>query len=416
MKTTRTWWATFAGAAVVASVGVAGFAGCGTTTNNNLNTGGGTSGEGESCTRTFDCKTGLACLQNFCVAEAVQVTDGGVEGGEGGTVVIQTGPHLGGLNESCQVSADCASPLACLGNSCQPASYNLTATGKSCTGECNAPADCCELPTNFNADFFTSDTVVDGGFVEHVLPNSSAALRCEDIRSYIVDLSYCSPAYTLNNTYLAKACFDYNTFCQCAANTWACTNSQCVFGAPCSNTPNTLTACPTETRGGRGLGSLCNVPGASTTGTCSTGCSVASDCNNKSIPTGNTSHTCLVAEGGAGDCTCYQSTCYFKCTKDIDCASGSTCDATTSLCKKSGCATNADCIQSLGNAEAQCVTGVCQLGCKTDVECNPPSTVCSNGVCTAAGCSSDANCTSTNHMFCVTAPTTSSPYSSAVTN
>src|ERR1035438_10391710 len=117
---------------------------------------------------------------------------------------------------------------------------------------------------------------------------------------------------------------------------------------------------------------------------------------------------------GTGDCTCYQSACYFKCTKDIDCASGSTCDTTTSLCKKSGCTTAGDCVQSTGNPLAQCNAGACQIACTNDVECAPPSTICASGFCKAAGCSSDANCTSSTHLFCVTA--TSTTYTSAVTN
>jgi hypothetical protein len=411
MKTVKNWWATVIGAALAAGVGVGGFVGCGTT--NNINTGGGTSGAGESCTRTFDCKSGLVCLQNYCVAEAEPATDGGtVDGGDGGGTVIPTGPHLGLLNESCQTSADCESPLACLGNSCKAISYNLTSTGKSCTGECNMAADCCELPANFDPFYFSFSTLSDAGTVLHPTVEGPG-VRCEDILSYIVDPTLCSAA-TIAGGDLAQACFDYNTYCKCGANTWSCTSNQCVYAASCSTSISTVQACPSETRTGRGLSSTCNVPSGSTTGSCQAGCAAAADCSGK-FPTG-ASHACNVTDAGAGDCTCYQSACYFKCSKDLDCASGSTCDATTSLCKKAGCSSNADCVQSTANPQAQCNMGACQVACKTDVECSPPSTICSNGFCTAAGCSSDANCTGTNHMFCVTAAAATSAYAGAVTN
>jgi hypothetical protein len=409
MKTIRTWWATLAGAALAAGVGVGGFAGCGTT--NNINTGGGTSGLGESCTRTFDCAAHLVCLQNYCVAEATSVDGGSADGGEGGTVV-QTGPHLGLLNESCQVSTDCQAPLACVSNSCQAVSYNLTSTGKSCTGECNMANDCCEVPVGYDQFYEGFEIFVDGGFIEH--PSvSGPGLRCEDILSYIGDTSQCSAA-TFSNQSLAQACFDYKTFCNCAQNTWTCTNNQCVYSATCTTGFETATGCPSETRAGRALSTTCSVPTGSTTGACSAGCAVASDCADK-FPSG-ASHACSAADGGAGDCTCYQSACYFKCTKDLDCASGSTCDTTTNLCKKSACMTNADCVQSTGNPQAQCNMGSCRVACSTDVECDPPASICSSGFCAAAGCTSDANCTGTNHMFCVTTPAATSAYTGAVTN
>ena len=69
-----------AGALAAASVAVVG---CGTT--NNINAGGGTSALGESCTRTFDCKTGLVCEQNVCLAgPSMTAAEGGVtvDGGD----------------------------------------------------------------------------------------------------------------------------------------------------------------------------------------------------------------------------------------------------------------------------------------------------------------------------------------------
>jgi hypothetical protein len=408
MKIMGITWVALAGATLAAGVA---FAGCGTT--NNINSGGGTSKLGESCERTFDCASGLACLQNVCFP-APTVGDGGLaDGGEGG---VATGPHLGLLNESCQTSSDCQSPLECISDSCAVVSYNLTSTGKSCTGECNTAADCCELPVNFEAFFPEWYTFpADGGFGETIHPElSGSSLRCQDLLAFIGgDASICNQAtFPSNEESLAEGCFDYQTYCTCAANTWACNNNACSYTAPCTTNSVTAGGCPSETRTGRALGATCNLAGAATTGTCQAGCTTAADCAG-TFPSGS-GHACSAADAGTGDCTCYQSACYFKCSKDIDCASGSTCDATTSLCKAAGCATAADCVESTGNPLAQCNAGACQIGCTNDVECNPPSTICSAGFCKAAGCSSDANCTSSTHLFCVTATTTT--YTSAVTN
>jgi hypothetical protein len=401
-------------AGAVVAVGVT-LVGCGTT--NNINSGGGTSALGETCSRTFDCKAHLACVENVCLPE---IDGGTVDGGDGGTV--QTGPHLGLLAESCQTSRDCQSPYECVANQCANVDYNLTATGKTCTGECNAPADCCELPVGFGQYLGTYPSV-DGGTNNHFLDESS--LRCEDLLAYIGgDTSACSVPLTSGQYYLGQGCAYYLQYCQCAANTWACNNNQCAYTAPCTvPAPGAATTatCPTTTRTGRSLGGTCNVAGGAAigNGTCSAGCSADTDCDGKT-PNG-AAHTCSGADGGATNCTCYQSACYFACKADIDCASGSTCDGTTHLCKTTGCATNSDCVLSTHNAQAQCVMGACQIACQTDIECSPksnPPTICSAGFCKTAGCSSDSDCVGAGsaHEFCVTAAPTAATYSSAVTN
>src|SRR5882672_6120868 len=154
-------------AGALAIVGAA-VVGCSTT--NNLNSGGGTSDIGETCTRTFDCKSGLVCEQNVCLKAAPTTTaDGGVlPVNDSGT----PGPHLGLLNESCQTSADCQSPFECINQSCTIVSYGLTVTGNTCQ-ECKTPADCCELPVGvgLTPGFYLSQWYtqsVDGGvYTEH---------------------------------------------------------------------------------------------------------------------------------------------------------------------------------------------------------------------------------------------------------
>jgi hypothetical protein len=410
---------------LVGALAVAGAAVVGCSTTNNLNNGQGTSGPGETCTRSFDCKTGYICEQNICLAAAPTTTvDGGVlPTGDSGPAM--TAPHLGLLNESCQVSSDCQSPLECLGQRCSVVNYGLTATGKSCAGECNTPADCCELPVGF--DPFLGEweaQPVDGGpFVFH--PGlSTSNVRCEDLLGFIGgDATICSnPAnFNVDTETLAEGCFLYNTYCgSCGASgPWACTNNQCVYTAACTQAGTVAalaSTCPSETRTGRGLSTTCTVAAGATMGSCQAGCAADADCAGK-VPTGS-NHTCSAADAGAGgtNCTCYQSSCYFKCAGDLDCASGNTCDGATHLCKAAGCMADADCVQSLGNPRAKCVTNACQVACDNDSNCGPPATICSNGFCKASGCTSDSDCPASGgaHEFCVTA--TATTYTGAITN
>ena len=69
---------------LVGALATAGVAVVGCSTTNDLNSGGGTSGPGETCTRTFDCKTGLICQQNICLTAVTPPTpEGGVVTGGG---------------------------------------------------------------------------------------------------------------------------------------------------------------------------------------------------------------------------------------------------------------------------------------------------------------------------------------------
>ena len=387
-------------------------AGCSTT--NNLNNGGGTSGLGEACSRTFDCKGSLVCLGDVCLPPSASGGDASV--GDGGSEA-STGPHRGLLTESCQTTNDCQAPLECIKNECSIISFGLTATSMSCTGECNAAADCCELPVGFSANIPSGLVYPPDGGSPTYTNGLFGPTRCEDLLNYLGgDASICGGStVTANNS---EACFYYATYCKCAASTWSCTNNSCVYSAPCTGTSSrgSIGACPTETRTSRALSATCNIAGAATTGSCQAGCAADSDCSGK-VPAGYslTQATCANADAGAGDCTCYQSACYFKCTKDLDCASGYSCDTTVHLCKAAGCMNNANCVQSTGNPRSQCTAGVCETSCANDRECNPPATICSSGFCKPSGCGSDSDCnTGASHMFCVMATTTM--YTSAATN
>jgi hypothetical protein len=432
-------------------------AGCGTT--NNLNTGGGTSALGESCTRTFDCANGLVCVANVCYqATTASTSDAGPgDGGSDGA----TGPHLGLLGESCQITADCESSLACVGGSCRPTSTGATATGKSCV-ECQAATDCCELPADLDPSLEAwcapVTTYIDSGYyagtTELECPVGAvghAALealspRCQDLLDYMGgNTSLCSSAtlpaagvdsvtygYVYAETGLAKACSLYMAYCECSTSTWACTNNTCVYTAPCgvgTTTVTTTTAstaqCAPETRTGTPLSTTCTVPDGGTTGTCGAAagqCSTSSDCVGQ---TGiGTSAKCAETDAGDNDCTCYMSGCYFTCKSDLDCAGGYTCNTTKSLCQVApACTTNDDCIvKYIGSAYAsqyQCVMGACVQSCTEDIQCGADS-VCSSGACVSVlgGCTTNADCSGSVQEFCVTTPTTTATttYTSAVTN
>jgi hypothetical protein len=405
----------------VTALGLA-IAGCGTT--NNYSNGGDprVSDLGESCTRTADCKSGLVCAANVCLMTAMTSSDASTAGGEDGAMeaAIPSGPHLGLLRESCQKSSDCQAPLECIGNECSIVSYGLTSTGKSCSGECNTVADCCELPVNFTASlsYWYSSSGADAGLATYHPSVLLSNTRCQDLLTFLGgDTTECSKT-TFSSTQLglAQGCFLYATYCQCAASTWTCTNNQCSYSTPCEVPAIgsfTSSQCPAQSRSRTGLSTTCTVVAPATSGTCQAGCTTAADCIGK-IPA-TTSHACSGTDAGTNtNCTCYQSACYFACTKDIDCAGGSMCDATTHLCKAAGCTMNSDCVRSLNNPRGQCVAGACALTCTKDIECSPPATICSSGVCKTSGCNSDTDCTGAQHLFCVTASST--PYSSAVTN
>jgi len=124
---------------------------------------------GESCARTADCQSGLACLANVCSAGGSHVAvDGG--GSDGAAVDVASAAdtespdanvsrsadasddqRLGQIGEVCQTTRDCAVGLGCVVSSggasvCDLLSYGLMPSNKTCTGECSAAADCCALP------------------------------------------------------------------------------------------------------------------------------------------------------------------------------------------------------------------------------------------------------------------------------
>lgn len=370
----------------------------------------GESASGQSCEQTADCKALLVCLNNVCLpnptATTTTTTSDAGTGDAGDAATAATGPHLALVGEACQTLSDCSSGLDCVasefGTVCEPVSYNLTPTGKTCSGQCSTATDCGELPLDVPLFFLN-----DAGASQEILVHS-----CQDVLTALGGSN--APCVSGPLSGQKEACFYYETYCQCASGTWACsTNNQCQYTAPCTvNAENTVGGCPSSNRVGASGETTCTIPSGASTGSCLPpgGCMTATDCNGKAVAD-VAGATCT-----NGDCTCYNSACYLTCQGNIDCAAGSACDTTTHLCQAAGCSTPADCVSTTNNVLSTCVSGACKIPCTTDYECNSgaasvPTTfggqVCSSGYCTPLGCSSDSDCTSSEvHMFCVTPPTT----------
>jgi hypothetical protein len=402
--------------------------------NSSSSASGGNSAAGESCSRTDDCQSGLVCIANTCSMKG-SAADGG-QAGLDGTVGTTSGDSAAGLDgriadsanvadapgdggsdgssgigdigNACQTSRDCAPNLACVastsGGVCTLVNYGLTPTGKTCTGECMQAADCCELPVNLsiyaNCSF--------GGICSYTVTT------CQDIVQLALggDLSLCANMADAGPN-VTFGCFYYQTYCACAANTWACNNATCVYTAPCFNSmPNQAGGCAAFSRTRLQLPTTCDL----TTNRClsmgGVGCSTGNDCNDGGI-TADTRVTCR-----GSDCTCYQSGCYIKCTKDLDCQAGFTCDTSTNLCVQGSCTNDQQCAIQLGNTRAKCVSSTCNVQCMNDHDCSPAGgpglsnftgRVCdpSTKLCVSLGCTTDNDCAATGgnvRTFCVPAP------------
>jgi hypothetical protein len=384
------------------------------------------SAAGESCARTADCGSGLVCIADTCVPKGT-TPDGGTAmaiGPDGGVVAIADSgtqlseaaapPRLGGLGESCVTVADCAVGLSCIpfspyggGGVCDLGSYGLTASGKTCSGECNAATDCCELPLN---------TTV----------GATSVKNCQDIVSLVLsnDTSACtqSPGPAPASA-VGVGCFLYTTYCGTTCANWNCTANQCVFKGACQNSNVELNGCPAVTRTGRALAAPnCDAPTNTCKATPALGtCNADADCDGKG--TNDAAGTCR-----SGNCTCYQQGCYLKCASDLDCRQGYSCNATSKLCTLNPkCSVDADCAASTEVANAKCSAGTCKVPCANDHQCTGSGAIASpylssfggevcgaDGFCNPVGCQGDTDCQNSAsnpggnvvHLFCVTPPTT----------
>lgn len=378
--------------------------------------------EGESCVRTGDCKSGLSCLNNFCAEQGASGAGGDDAGaGAGGS----TGPALGGEGESCQARRDCQEGLQCIeqrcttggaagsggapaprlggrGESCDVASdceagltcvlrgfdgicdledFGLMPSGNVCTGECAAAADCCELPVGLG--YASCDALIENALAGSVANNCPAN----------------GPAagYEL-------PCFYYRTYCECATNTWACTNNACTYDADCETSGTTWGGCPSVSRSGNALVASC-----SSDDRCESTpvCSADADC---AAPSDRLFVACT-----GDDCTCYENRCYLRCDEDLDCQAGYTCALADHVCKpRPSCTTNEQCAARTRDATAECRAGSCVIPCSTDQDCGDSGTLGGGGafnqmvcnddhVCETLGCSSHDECGTQGgvRLFCV---------------
>lgn len=392
---------------------------------------------GESCVRTSDCENGLACINNVCGGGGTGGEGGG--GGAGGGTPLPDGgvapmpdgsvtpaPRLSKLRDSCDSTLDCEPGLVCVNVNnnfasgvCDLANFGLTPTGKTCGGECNTPTDCCQLPHGLNL------SIPNGG-------GSVSVHNCQDILQRILSgnaqTACASGSPPAPGSDVGIGCFYYQTYCSpgCTAATWSCTANRCIFAGSCTvNQANQFGGCPSQSRAGTGLVTSCDLIANRCQGQTS-GCTSDAQCGDGE-PIVDRPSTCR-----GGDCTCYNKSCYLKCSEDLDCEQGFSCDSSIRLCVRNpGCTTNAQCADRLSNVRAECKDGACRVPCTVDRDCSPSGAipgasfngnVCVNGGCQDLGCSTDDDCpgfgSGSVHNFCVT-PTpagTTKVAKSAITN
>ena len=307
-------------------------------------------GEGESCTSHVDCSEGLGCFNNRCTKTADTMGEAGAPG--------VAGIALGARGETCRVNGDCSKDLVCVPDLnasgtgvCDQANFGIAPTGLTCTGECLADADCCQLPVALHTPTIKS---------------------CEDIADAItLNAADCTAPVTPT----AKAlCFQQATYCECGAKTWTCNKetNACVYNTACvvANGADVPSGCPSYSRI-RSLAALsCNPDSKKCVGaTAVAGCTTDAKCEGKQVFDSTIADLCT-----AGECTCYSGNkqCYRKCARDIDCGSGQTCDTAKShLCVGSStCQTDTECAVSRGSLAFKCNAGTCAKSCASDRDCS----------------------------------------------
>jgi hypothetical protein len=349
-------------------------------------------GPGETCGKRTDCQEGLACLSGRCSTD--------IATGEGGG---SSGPSLGGLGETCGLTSDCQTGLQCLpdpgvrvdalgGNGvCQVVKNGLTPTGNICGAECKTAADCCELPVAVHVPY----AAINNGFSG---PYGTGAKSCTELAALLDGVNCATTVVPAEKV----QCFAQTAYCDCAKNTWACSDAGlCEYTAACTaaaSGTSTPGGCPTYTRIGRTHVTACNkakkcAPEAVT------GCKADKDCDETvviSVPEGT--DTCA-----NGKCTCEVESglCYRSCTEDLDCPVHFTCDTKTSLCRGGNqCDTDSYCVTYNNDINSKCVAGTCESSCDNDLDCNNGRLTNSNStricnakhVCEDVGCASDDEC------------------------
>jgi hypothetical protein len=344
-------------------------------------------GEGESCTSRRDCETGLACFNQRCTS--------GTSTGAGGDTGAAPTAQLGDRGETCRTNADCETTLVCVPAGgelsavgvCDVVNYGIAPTGKTCTGECSTSADCCQLPLLEQGALSVAAEVT--------------IKSCEDIDAEITTLALkCATATT---GAAAKLCFAQSAYCSnCTAKTWACTNNACVYNAACTVASlDVPSGCPTFSRVGEpALG--CNTTTKKCTGTPSTitpDCTTDANCDDHGTVFDDPGVACTV-----GECTCYANDghCYRKCSRNIDCAGSTVCDAKLSVCVPGdACSTDSQC--QLGHSiDRKCNNGTCATACTSDRDCSATGEIGASSSFTGSVCGIDGFCAQIPSDQCTT--------------
>ncbi len=358
-------------------------------------------------------------------------------GSEGGSDVTQPtmpgGPSAQG--QECSATTDCASGLVCVpvpggrGGVCDIATYGLQPTGEVCGGECAASSDCYELPADIGKAAGVAAQLT-GPVVQ----------TCADVATYFGTTGAAGYATACTGTLapvdpIATACFLWTTYCLPSSASWTCepntsvagNGNRCVFTGACKqNVVNDFQGCPSETRLGAAVAlaapntTNCDQPDAGVSGKCqatpgtitASGCTTDATCSSMMLSTADTHVVC-----NANECACVVSagvgSCYKKCAVNDDCPAGRDCNATNHLCEAPlGCAANLDCVTKFNNPQAVCntMTGECSVPCASDHDCSISSgslsvsttlgtfngTVCDTATKTCqsvlGACSSNAQC------------------------
>jgi hypothetical protein len=358
------------------------------------------SAEGESCARTADCASGLVCVADSCVPRG---TTGPAAAVDAAVVVVSEAgaPAAAGTPQGGVPEAAPPARTGALGESCAISSD--CGTGLVCVPSASGVGGVCDLSSyGLTPTGKTCSGECAKGADCCELPLSTtigtvAVKTCQDVLALVLAGNTTQCASAVPDSNVGVGCFVYATYCSTCAtgNIWSCNAGQCVYSGTCQNSGVELGGCPSETRTGRPLSPFCDT----TAGKCQLSprgiCNTSTDCDQKGTTDG--AGTCR-----GGDCTCYQGGCYFSCASTLDCGQGTSCNIAMKLCLQGGtCSSDAQCASQLGVVNAKCAGGSCKVSCTSDRECsssgllpNPGSDAGSFGgkVCGGDGFCQDLGC------------------------
>lgn len=271
----------------------------------------------------------------------------------------------GERGNTCLATNDCGSDLACINGSCQPANFDVDATGKHCVEvHCETTEQCCgDKPTEAPTKCRRADSVC-----TPTVAGCPAGITC-------TDNSACG-----GGTCAGLSC-DWTGFS--CGSTDDCEQDECVF--------------PSLGLGGGAIGE-CSL----SFGTCTSDadCTLTNECIGTGICTcSNPNYDPLDPICSDPDCEnvcvhkCEDRRCMVddSCEEDVDCFSGQVC-ADSGRCVE--CELDTDCDSALDDTDDLDVCrpeGFCETPCKGDSEC-PEEFACEAGDCVYVGCRSDREC------------------------